>query len=102
MALFCGLSSPLAFAVPSFARETPKESLFVRSNDCESLTCDYSPISQPLDLVAKLSVKTNKADKQDGRYVIGGSNETEILAGQLKPFLECGKIDSGDATHCHA
>ena len=66
------------------------------------LTCNYSPITYPLDLVSKLSVITNKANEQESGYVVGDSNKTKMLAVQLKPFLKRGKIYSCESTHCYA
>ena len=50
-------------------------------------TCDKCSISQPSNLVSKFTVKTDKADKYDGRYVVGSSNDSKIFAIELKPFL---------------
>ena len=50
-------------------------------------TCDKCSISQPSNLVSKFTVKTDKADKYDGRYVVGSSNNSKIFAIELKPFL---------------
>ena len=50
-------------------------------------TCDKCSISQPSNLVSKFTVKTDKADKHDGRYVVGSSNDSKIFAIELKPFL---------------
>ena len=50
-------------------------------------TCDKCSISQPSNLVSKFTVKTYKADKYDGRYVVGSSNDSKIFAIELKPFL---------------
>ena len=50
-------------------------------------TCDKCSISQPSNLVSKFTVKTDKADKYDGRYVVGSSNDSKIFAVELKPFL---------------
>ena len=50
-------------------------------------TCDKCSISQPSNLVSKFTIKTDKADKYDGRYVVGSSNDSKIFAIELKPFL---------------
>lgn len=52
------------------------------------LTCDDSPMTEPLYLISKLSIETNKADEQDGGDVIGSGDETQVLAGQLKTFFQ--------------